>query len=143
LLVSHFVSKKSPYREPAAHEPIDDERPTLQELVQRGVIKELNPAFARKAIEGYEDVLTPAAEVQEAFYRQFACPGCGCTNLTREYFGGPRGQGVTWTEETLPNAMLRCSDCGLLFNPQSGMVIEPGESIQLPEMMEVPGLTRK
>lgn len=119
------------------------ESPSLQELIDSGVIRELNPELARKAIEGHEDVLAPAARVDEAFYRQFSCPGCGSSSLAKEYLGGPRGQGVTWTEdEVLPNALLRCGECSALFNPKSGMIVEQGVPVTLPEQPRAPGLTR-
>lgn len=120
------------------------EKPTtLQGFVDSGVIRELNPELARKAIEGYADALAPAVRVQEAFYRQFVCISCGSSNLTKEYIGGPAGRGTTWTGDVLPNAMLRCTQCRLLFNPHTRMVIEVGEEVAVPDHLPQPGLIRK
>lgn len=116
--------------------------PTLQEMIDSGVIKELRPGFAAKAIEGYQSVIPSAERAQAAFYRQFSCPACACTNLAKEYLGGPAGRGTTWSDEVLPNAMLRCTECGLLMNPKTGMVVEAGTQIEVPEHLPAPGVRR-
>jgi hypothetical protein len=94
---------------------------------QRGTIQELHPDIARKAIEGYEDELAPAQRTDDSFYRQFACPSCGCSSMTKEFPAGPRGSGTTWIDgEVTPQALLRCCDCKLLMNPRSGLIVESG-----------------
>lgn len=93
---------------------------------ERGVVQELNPAIALKAIQGYKDEITPAARTDDAFYRQFSCPSCR-GEMTREFLGGVRGAGVTWVEgEITPQALLRCVSCRLLMNPRSGIIVETG-----------------
>lgn len=95
-------------------------------FTERGAIVELNPELARKAIQGYSDEISPAARVDEAFYRQFCCPSCGA-DMAKEFVGGARGRGVTWTASSVtPQALLRCTSCKLLMNPRSGIVIEQG-----------------
>jgi len=118
---------------------------TLQDFIRsRGSIQELNPAIARIAIEGYVDELSPAQKTDDAFYRQFACPSCGCSSMTKEFLGGPRGQGVTWVEGSVtPQALLRCQGCQLLLNPRSGIIVETGKHTPMLSDSDVdPGLFR-
>lgn len=101
---------------------------TLDEFVRsHGVLRMLHPKIARLAVEGYEDEISAAQTADDAFYRQFCCPSCGCTTLTKEFFTGANGQGVTWVEgEVTPQALLRCQNCRALFNPRSGIIVETG-----------------
>jgi len=103
------------------------ENRTLADFVtSRGVIEELNPELAYRAIQGYVDEISPAAKADDAFYRQFTCPSCR-SDMIREFLGGARGIGITWVEGSItPQALLRCLSCKLLLNPRSGMIIEPG-----------------
>lgn len=105
----------------------------LQEFFQtRGVIQELTPEVALKAVQGFSDELGPAAKADEAFYRQFRCPTCGSA-LTKEFLGGSSGRGVTWVDGVpTPQALLRCSSCNLLLNPRSGIIVEAGRVPVIP-----------
>ena len=116
---------------------------TLQEFVRsRGVVQELNPTIARIAIQGYRDELTPAQRVDDAFYRQFICPSCG-SNMAKEFLGGPAGVGTTWVDgETTARAMLRCTNCHLLMNPHTGMIVEAGHQITFDDPDLDPGVHR-
>jgi len=95
----------------------------------------MDPELLLKAIEGYKDELTPAHQAQEAFYRQFACPSCGCATMNKEFLSSAgAGRGVTFVEgEVMPRAMLRCAQCELLLNPHTGFIIENGEGLILPD----------
>lgn len=96
---------------------------------ERGVVRELSPEIARKAIQGYKDEISPAAVADDAFYRQFRCPSCRA-DMTREFLGGSHAVGVTWVDGcATPQALLRCTECKLLMNPRSGLIIEQGNFI--------------
>lgn len=117
---------------------------TLADFVtKRGVLQELDPELAAKAIQGYRDAITPAARADEAFYRQFSCPECG-GDMIKEYLGGPRARGVTWVEgSNTPQALLRCAACKLLMNPRSGMIVETGNHVPvIPVDDELTGIRR-
>lgn len=116
---------------------------TLQEFVRsHGVVQELNPTLARVAIQGYQDEISPAQRTDDAFYRQFICPSCGC-NMSKEFLGGASGQGTTWMNGSpTPRAMLRCTNCNLLMNPHTGMIIEAGHQITFDEPNLDPGIHR-
>lgn len=117
----------------------DKDGPSLQDFVKTsGSIQELNPIVARRAIEGYDDVLSSAQRTDDAFYRQFVCPHCKGVNMAKEFTGGPGGQNVTWVEgEITPQALLRCTDCRLLMNPRSGMIIERAEANPIPDELDL------
>lgn len=118
---------------------------TLQDFIRSsGTIQELNPTIARIAIEGYQDELSPAQKTDDAYYRQFTCPSCGCSSMTKEFLCGPRGAGVTWVGGSLtPQALLRCQGCSLLLNPRSGIIVETGNHTPMLSDADVdPGLFR-
>lgn len=83
--------------------------------------KTLDPELARKAIEGYEDVLTPEKNKLDAFYRQFKCKRCG-GNCRKEMVAGH----VFAADSLSPRCVLRCLTCDLLFDPHSGILLELG-----------------
>lgn len=93
------------------------------------VIKEMDPADALRAIEGYTNELDPERKALDAFYRQFKCKRCGA-DVTKEYdvkhaFSDP---------DTLnPRALLRCTRCRCLFDPHTGLVLDLGNMNQTPD----------
>lgn len=98
---------------------------TLRDLM--GSFKTLDPTIALQLLEGYEDAISAAVNADEAYYRQFTCPSCSCTSMSKEFLGGPKAQGTTWVSgEITPQALLRCQRCKLLLNPRSGIILETG-----------------
>ena len=85
--------------------------------------KELDPVLAAKAIEGYTNELAPAAKALDAFYRQFRCQRCGgkCNKETvpNHAFSDP--------DTLVPRSCLRCPTCNCLFDPHSGLLLEPDD----------------
>jgi hypothetical protein len=80
--------------------------------------RELDPEIIRKALEGHEDVLTPMAKKEDAFFRNTSCPVCGSRN--HEVFlntKNPFTAGVP-----LPNKLLKCVQCQSEFDPYSNIV---------------------
>jgi len=88
----------------------------------------MDPELIKKAIEGYEDALTPAARRLEAFYRQFKCPHCGgdCSKETVV------GHAFSDPDSLVPRSVLRCDQCSLLFDPHSKIVLERAGHVTLP-----------
>ncbi len=90
--------------------------------------KPMDPALARKLLEGYQNELEPERRAQEAFYRQFRCKRCG-KEVQKEAVKGH----VFADKETLgPRFCLRCTSCGCLFDPHSGLVLELGNPARIP-----------
>ena len=92
-----------------------------------GVFREMDPELAWRLIEGYKDELTPAARVQDAFYRQFRCPRCKGT-LNKEV-----NARTAFSEDSLvPKALLRCPTCSYLVDPHTNLVVESGNPAKVP-----------
>lgn len=85
--------------------------------------KEMDPELVLKAIEGYQNELEPAKNVQDAFYRQMECPRCHNTQLERHFvsidhaFSG---------EDILPRSGLKCVLCDCIFDPHTGLILKLG-----------------
>jgi hypothetical protein len=108
---------------------------TLADFLQGGnaSFRELPTAVVQKAIEGYADEISPAAKVQEAFFRHVSCPACGGTSFTKQFVGGSLGRGVTWVEgEITPRPLLICGTCEITFNPYSGIIVAPAPQRLIP-----------
>ncbi len=90
---------------------------------------EMDPALALKLIEGHKDILTGAAEKNEALYRQFVCPSCRSTmqkELSPNHaFNDP--------DSLVPRALLRCPICRLLLDPHSGLLVNVGSKRHMPQ----------
>jgi ssDNA-binding Zn-finger/Zn-ribbon topoisomerase 1 len=91
------------------------------------VYKEMDPALARRMIEGYQDELTPELKAQEAFYRQFTCPRCNYT-LKKEFDARTAFTGGA----IIPKALLRCPNCNYLIDPHTRLVVEFGDASKVP-----------
>lgn len=90
--------------------------------------KELDPAVALAAIDGYEDVLGAEAEALDKLYGAFKCPR-GCGTLHREI--DPNH--VFADENTMvPRSLLRCGNCGYLIEPHTRIVLESGSAAKIP-----------
>lgn len=95
---------------------------------------ELDPEVARKAIEGFENELDSELVSLSAFYRQFVCPRCK-GEMRREIAAGGEKGGHAFADKNFvtARALLRCinTECGCLFDPHSGMVVERGKPAPL------------
>ena len=90
--------------------------------------KELDPEVARKAIEGFEDVLSPQVEKLDQLYQSFSCPrGCGALqrqNDPRTTFSDP--------DTLVPRSLLHCNNCGFTIEPHTRVVLESGNASKIP-----------
>ena len=89
----------------------------------------LPPETVLRAIEGYEDVLTPVVKAEEAFYRQHdRCTRCGGLRhkefLANHAFADP--------SSLVARAVLRCAGCGSLYDPHAGLFVEMGNPAKVP-----------
>jgi len=96
--------------------------------------EELDPELAWKAVEGFTNELSPAVKTQEAFYRQFQCPRCR-GGLQKEI--DPR-HAYSDPDSIVARALLRCSDCGFLQDPHTGIIVEQGNPAKAPPKECVP-----
>ncbi len=89
----------------------------------------MDPALARKCIEGFQNELDGEQAKLEALYRQVACPRCMNTSWdkvldVKHAFADP--------DVLVPRALLRCKTCQCVFNPHvfdkqgRPMVVETG-----------------
>jgi len=87
----------------------------------------MDPELIKKAIEVFEDELGPARRRLDAFYRQFVCPHCEgeCSKETEPNH-------VFSPDELVQRSVLRCQQCGLLFDPHSGLILERAGHVTLP-----------
>jgi hypothetical protein len=92
------------------------------------VFKEMDPADVWAAIEGHKDIISPAAEKLDGFYRGFSCPRCK-GELQKE-FAAKHVYAVP--SSVAPRALLRCPTCGYLIDPHSNIVLEYGDASKIP-----------
>lgn len=93
------------------------------------IFKPLDPELAWKAIEGFEDVLSPEAKALDAFYRQFTCPRCK-GGLVKK-FDSRHAFGPGNTDMTA-HALLNCTTCGYLVEPHTNLVLDSGNPAKMP-----------
>jgi len=85
-------------------------------------LKTLDPRITQKLLEGHKDILTPAAQERERFYQDQMCPCCGGNAFTK--VGDSRT--MIREGEILPRFLLKCDNCGCLFDPHSGIQLSLG-----------------
>src|SRR5262245_50452462 len=90
--------------------------------------QELDPEVARKAIEGFEDALTPEAEKLDALYRSFSCPR-GCGSLQRQ---NDPAHAFADPDTLVPRSLLHCGNCGFTIEPHTRVVLESGSAGKIP-----------
>ena len=86
------------------------------------VFKELDPAVALKAIEGYQNELEGEQKKLDAFYRQFKCPKC--MGVVQKEIFPPHA--FADPDTVVPRSLLRCKLCRYLFDPHTGLTVELG-----------------
>jgi hypothetical protein len=76
------------------------------------IFKPMNPDDVRKALEGHQDVLTPAMEAVDNYFHNLSCPACGGECMR---FVDPSG--LYKEGALLPTFLARCKACGIEFEP--------------------------
>jgi len=92
-----------------------------------GVFQEMDPELALRAIEGYQDELSPERAKQVEFYRGFSCPRCQCS-LNEEIDAKTTFSG----DGLIPKALLRCSNCSYAIEPHTNLIVSYGNAAKTP-----------
>lgn len=75
-----------------------------------------------KALEGHQNVLKPAVEAHQAYFRRIQCVACGgeCMPILNSKKLFREG-------DILPNYLAKCKTCGVEFEPYTGIQVSaPG-----------------
>lgn len=72
-----------------------------------------------KALEGQENVIAPAVEANERFFKRVSCPGCGS-----EVIPIVNEKQLFREGSILPNFLARCRTCQLEFEPYTGIIVK-------------------
>lgn len=87
------------------------------------IFKEMKTEDAFAALEGLKDVLSEESDKFESLYRSKRCHRCH-SELTKEFSGA---HAFSDSNSMIGRALLRCSICGYLMDPFSGLVLEVGD----------------
>jgi len=83
------------------------------------VFQEMKPEDVRKALEGHKNILQPALEEHQRFFKSLSCYRCGSEVMpivnTRQLF---RGNAI------LPNFLAKCRTCGCDFEPSTKIEVK-------------------
>jgi hypothetical protein len=101
------------------------------------MLKPMDPALLYQLVNSEPDVLTKAAEEDEAIYKKARCPICsrdGCTKkieapLIVEAEGGMTMIRTPFGDGPLPHGYAHCGNCGTDFDPHTGIVRKTEASI--------------
>lgn len=94
-------------------------------------LKTMDPSIARSLLEGYEDILTPLAQADNAAFQDATCPTCGSQGCQKVFDPprialGPHGEPVIvstpFGNGPLPKGFARCQNCETEFDPRSGII---------------------
>ena len=91
------------------------------------VFQEMDPELAWRAIEGYQDELSPERAEQKKFYRGFSCPRCQCS-LNEEIDAKTAFTG----DGLIPKSLLCCANCGYRIEPHSNLIVNYGNAAKTP-----------
>jgi hypothetical protein len=84
------------------------------------IIKPMKIDELRKAVEGQENIIGPAVERHEAYFKFLSCPNCG--GKCFPYLDARR---PLFTEGSiLPNYIAKCQSCDCTFEPQTKLQID-------------------
>ena len=84
----------------------------------------LDPAVVWAALEGHEDIITPAVAEREAYVKNMRCPFCQGDKVSAEI----DTQRPFSENSLLPRFNCRCGDCLCLFTPHTFLVVEPAKN---------------
>lgn len=90
------------------------------------IFKTLPAVAVRKALEGQEDVITPAVKDHEAFFKRLSCPSCGGEVMPVVHPVMNRETGTRSpfrSGSVLPNYLAKCKICETEFEPHTGIQV--------------------
>lgn len=76
------------------------------------VFQEMEPEAVRKALEGHVNVLKPALEEHERYFKYLSCHRCG-----GEVYAFVNPHQLFKPGSVLPNYLAKCRTCGCEFEP--------------------------
>lgn len=88
--------------------------------------KLLDPATARKSIEGTPDVLTRDLQHEAALYGAATCPGCGHVGARKVVRATPGADGIRspfTPGRNLANGHARCLACDTEYSVGTGVIL--------------------
>lgn len=92
------------------------------------IFKTLPATVIRKALEGHNDILSPAQKEHEAFFRRLKCPSCGgdVMPVIHPVMNQETGQRSPFRAgSVLPNYLGKCKVCETEFEPYTGIQVTP------------------
>jgi len=92
------------------------------------IFKTLPHEVVLKALEGQEDILTPAQKENEAFFRRLSCVSCGgeVMPIIHPVMNKETGQRSPFRAGgVLPNYLAKCKVCETEFEPYTGIQVSP------------------
>lgn len=99
-------------------------------------LKCMDPEEVARLLEGHKDIVTSLAEKREQFYNDQQCPSCASTSHTRSTNANIAFLG----NDPIARFILECQDCGCVFDPHSGLVLQLGNRARLePAIPILPG----
>lgn len=85
------------------------------------IFQTMDPELVLKALEGHENVIKPAVESRDRFFRNLSCPTCKSDVMPVVDPERP----LYLTGDLLPNYLAQCKCCGLRFEPYTGIQLSP------------------
>lgn len=82
------------------------------------IFKTMKQEEVRRALEGHEDILKPAFEANERFFRSLSCPECGGNVIAVVNTKALFREG-----SIVPNCLARCKVCETEFEPHTGIQV--------------------
>lgn len=82
------------------------------------IFKPMKPEAVRKALEGHKDILKPAMEEIDRYFKNVKCPSCKGECMKIVDARTPFREGAM-----LPNFLGKCKSCGVEFEPYTGIQI--------------------
>lgn len=95
------------------------------------MFKEMDQEELKAIVAEHKDILTPLVEADQAIYNDASCPRCGGKtfpeNDLRHLRVSEDGSEVFVAgNRPIPKKLCRCTDCGSLMDPFSGILVEMG-----------------
>lgn len=76
-------------------------------------------------INQFDDILTPALETRQKELTDTICPNCGNKGV-KSVPGVIEDTEWESNDKVIPNTAVKCPECEIVFNLESGVIIETG-----------------
>jgi len=85
-------------------------------------LKPLDPEIILRLLEGHTNVISPTARERDQFYNSQKCSECGSNALIKTQ----KPNRLFTGDSLVAKWLLGCKDCGALFDPHTGLLINMG-----------------